>query len=381
MKILHMMLSNFYVDNYNYQENLLPRMNKIDGNDVLIVASTETFVENMRLGYLNPGEYYNNDGIRVVRVPYNWFPLNPIKHKIRSYKNIDKILEEFKPDIILFHGACAWELINVSRYKSKNSNVKLYIDSHADFNNSANNILSKYILHKIFYKKIIQRTLPYIDKIFCVGYECFAFLKEMYDVPDNMMEFYPLGGIILDENIRNLKRQKIRASLNMTDSDLLLVHSGKMDKNKKTADIVDAFIGTKAKNLVLVIIGSMTEDVEHKLIPLIEKNPNLHYLGWKKSEELIDYLCASDLYVQPGGQSATMQNALCCGSAAALYPHESHKYLLGDSVFYIETVEDMKKLFELISKDPQKLEDKRKMSFKIAQEKLDYKKLAARLYE
>jgi len=381
MKILHMMLSCFYIDNYNYQENLLPRMNKIDGNDVLIVASTETFVENMRLGYLNPGEYYNNDGIRVVRVPYNWFPLNPIKHKIRSYKNIDKILEEFKPDIILFHGACAWELINVSRYKSKNSNVKLYIDSHEDFNNSANNILSKYILHKIFYKKIIQRTLPYIDKIFCVGYECFAFLKEMYDVPDNMMEFYPLGGIILDENIRNLKRQKIRASLNMTDSDLLLVHSGKMDKNKKTADIVDAFIGTKAKNLVLVIIGSMTEDVEHKLIPLIEKNPNLHYLGWKKSEELIDYLCASDLYVQPGGQSATMQNALCCGSAAALYPHESHKYLLGDSVFYIESIEDMKNLFEQIALDPEILEKKRSQSFELAKEKLDYKKLAARLYE
>jgi glycosyltransferase involved in cell wall biosynthesis len=376
-----MMLSNFYVDNYNYQENLLPRMNKIDGNDVLIVASTETFVENMRLGYLNPGEYYNNDGIRVVRVPYNWFPLNPIKHKIRSYKNIDKILEEFKPDIILFHGACAWELINVSRYKSKNSNVKLYVDSHEDFNNSAKNFISRQILHKFFYKTVIQTALPYIDKILCVGYECFAFLKEMYDVPDDMMEFFPLGGNIFKDIIRIEKRSKIRASLSLRDSDLLLVHSGKMDKQKKTAEIVEAFLEADLDNLFLIIIGSMTNDVSEELIPLIDKTAKIHYLGWKNAEELLDYLCASDLYVQPGGQSATMQNALCCGSAAALYPHESHKYLLGESVFYIETVEDMKKLFELISKDPQKLEDKRKMSFKIAQEKLDYKKLAARLYE
>ena len=60
---------------------------------------------------------------------------------------------------------------------------------------------------------------------------------------------------------------------------------------------------------------------------------------------------------------------------------KSHKYLLGDSVFYIETVDDMKDLFELIAKNPQILEEKRRISFKIAQEKLDYKKLAARLYE
>lgn len=381
MKILHMMLSCFYIDNYNYQENLLPRMNKIDGNDVLIVASTETFVENMRLGYLNPGEYYNNDGIRVVRVPYNWFPLNPIKHKIRSYKNIDKILEEFKPDIILFHGACAWELINVSRYKSKNSNVKLYIDSHEDFNNSATNIFSKYVLHKIFYKKIIQKTLPFVDKFFCVGYEAFEFLNKMYEVPFNVMEFYPLGGIVLEDIIRMRKREMVRSSLNLDPSDLLLVHSGKMDKQKKTAEIVEAFLEADLDNLFLIIIGSMTNDVSEELIPLIDKTAKIHYLGWKNAEELLDYLCASDLYVQPGGQSATMQNALCCGSAAALYPHESHKYLLGDSVFYIESIEDMKNLFEQIALDPEILEKKRSQSFELAKEKLDYKKLAARLYE
>jgi len=209
----------------------------------------------------------------------------------------------------------------------------------------------------------------------------FCFFKEMYNIPESMMEFYPLGGNIFEECIRIQKRDKIRASLSLRDSDLLLVHSGKMDKKKRTADIVEAFLGLQANNIVLVIIGSMTEDVENDVLPVVNNNPKIHYLGWKNSEELIDFLCASDLYVQPGGQSATMQNALCCGSAAALYPHESHKYLLGDSVFYIETVEDMKNLFELISKDPQKIEEKRKLSFKIAQEKLDYKKLAARLYE
>lgn len=43
MKILHFCLSCFYIDNYDYQENQLVRVNVEDGHDVLVVASTETY--------------------------------------------------------------------------------------------------------------------------------------------------------------------------------------------------------------------------------------------------------------------------------------------------------------------------------------------------
>ena len=75
-----------------------------------------------------------------------------------------------------------------------------------------------------------------------------------------------------------------------------------------------------------------------------------------------------------------MQNALCYGCSAALYPYESHTHLLGDRIFYIETIEDMEQLFEEISLNKHILEEKRKMSFDFAKARLDYKKLAALLY-
>ena len=168
--------------------------------------------------------------------------------------------------------------------------------------------------------------------------------------------------------------------MRLSNNDILMVHSGKMGAKKRTYELLEAFCSVDAKNLKLIILGSMTDDVSSKVMPLIEQDPHVEYLGWQSGEELMDYLCASDLYVQPGGQSATMQNALCCGSAAALFPYPSHKFLLGDSVFYIDTVEDMKKLFTEISQNREILEEKRKMSDKIAKEKLDYKVLAARLY-
>ena len=39
MKIAHICLCGPYNQDWNYQENLLARQNKIDGNDVLVVAT------------------------------------------------------------------------------------------------------------------------------------------------------------------------------------------------------------------------------------------------------------------------------------------------------------------------------------------------------
>lgn len=380
MKILHCCLSCFYIDSYNYQENVLPYQNKLDGHDVMILASTETYINNKSLGYIDPSEYHNENNILVKRVPYRYFPIKFVSRKARSYLGVSKIIESFVPDVILFHGLCGYELLTVAKYKQAHPKVKLYADCHEDYNNSGRNFLSKYILHKLFYKSILKKALPYIDKIFYVGYECVQFITEMYGIPESMLEYYPLGGVLIGGEEREKKRNYIRSLHGVAQTDILLVHSGKMNKDKKTVELVKALHDTTTKNLKLLILGLMTNDVAEEVMPIMEKDDRMTYLGWKSGNELMDYLCASDLYVQPGSQSATMQNALCCGSAAALFPHKSHKYLLGESVFYIKNAEDMKKLFSDIAEKPELLEAKRKMSNKIAKEKLDYKALAARLY-
>lgn len=379
MRILHCCLSNFYIDNYNYQENVLPIMNMIDGHDVKIIASTETFIDNKKLGYLEPSKYYTNEGIEINRIPYKKYLPHFIMKKVRHYENLYNLIEEFSPDIIMFHGIGSYELITIKKYKKNNPYVKVYIDNHADKNNSARNWLSRNILHKIYYKTILKKANDYIDKIFYLTYETKMFLIELYDVDEEKMEFYPLGGYIFSEEERDEKRTKIRKELDLKEDDVLLVHSGKLDKRKRTKELIEAITMANKNNLRLVIIGSIPEEQSY-LKGLIEKDDKISYLGWKNPDELLEYLCACDLYVQPGSQSATMQNALCCGSAAMLYPHQSHIHLLGDSVFYIETVDDMVKLFQDVAENRDLLEDKRLQSFKIAKEKLDYKILAARLY-
>ena len=69
MKILHLCLACFYIDNYTYQENILPRINHEDGHDVRILASTETYVDNAHLGYVEPAEYVTEYGVPIKRLP------------------------------------------------------------------------------------------------------------------------------------------------------------------------------------------------------------------------------------------------------------------------------------------------------------------------
>jgi len=177
MKILHCCLASFYIDNYGYQENILPRQNKLDGHEVSILASTETFTNNYELIYVAPKKYINEDGIAVTRVPYKKIFNNFITRKIRKYQGVYQILEEEDPDVILFHGMGAWELLNVVKYKKNHPCVTLYADSHSDANNSATNFLSKNILHKIFYAMIARHACQYIDKILCISLDVNGNLK------------------------------------------------------------------------------------------------------------------------------------------------------------------------------------------------------------
>ena len=380
MKILHCCLSNFYIDNYNYQENVLPKIHKDDGHEVLIIASTEVFVNNMKYGYTKPSEYFTKEGIRIIRVPYLKYLPHFIMKKVRHYKNVYKLVKEFAPDVILFHGTAGYELLNIAKYIKNNPKVKLYVDSHEDFHNSATNFISKNFLHRIFYKSIIQKSLPFIDKILYLTYESFEFVTKLYNIPENKLEFFPLGGIIPSEEKRNEMRKNIRNKLGLQEEDVLIIHTGKMNKHKRTEEILEAFTQVNNERLQLLLIGSINEEIKENVEKLIASDKRIKFLGWKSGEELLNYICACDLYLQLGSQSATMQNAVCCGCALALYPYSSHKYLLEDAVFYIESADDIVNLLTKIISDRSILNIKSEKSREIARDVLDYRILASRLY-
>lgn len=374
------MLSCFYIDGYNYQENVLPRVNKEDGHSVKIIASTETYVDNQSLGYVAPRTYENEDGIEVTRLPYRGGLPHAVMKKLRAYPGVYTHIEAFAPDVILFHGVPAYEILTVAKYKKNHPNIKLYVDSHEDHHNSGTNALSKWVLHRGFYKSVIEKALPFIDKIFFISEETKDFLINNYNIPPKKMEFYPLGGVIADEPEIARRRNARRAELGVGSGEILFLHSGKMDPIKRTVTLLEAFAGVEDARFRLVLIGTIGDEIRDKLDPLIRRDPRISFLGWKTSIELQEYLCACDMYVQPGGQSATMQNAMCASAPVMIFPHKSHKPYLDGNGFFVEGLEDMRRCFQEISNEPGLLAPMRRRSRELALELLDYRKLAAQLY-
>ena len=355
--------------------------NKNDGHTVKIIASTETFIDNCKLGYLSPGSYTTETGIPIKRLPYRRIISHYLSSKLRSYWGLMSELEAFKPDVILYHGCGGLALLELVRYKKNNPQVKLFMDSHADQNNSARNPVSKNIQHKLIHAPLTRYAYPYLDRVLYISEETKSFLTDLYKVPTEKLEFFPLGGIVVDGEDRLKRRNRVRTMLGLHEDDILLCHTGKMDKLKRTEDLLCALSDVKADNLRLILIGSLPEDTKDRVLNLVEKDARVSYLGWKSADELLDYLCACDLYLQPGSQSATLIGAICCGAPVMIYPHKSFLPNIKGNVWYVDTVADMGKVLSEVVENPRILKEKSKESFALAYNLFDYRKLASRIYE
>lgn len=378
-KILHVCLASHYTEGMTYQDNQLPDQNALDGHDVVVVSDCFVYEAN-RLIELQEEDRVLSSGVRLIRCKYDKIINSTISSKVRKVSKLSNILNEFAPDVILFHGVAGWEMLTVANYKKKNPKSSLYIDSHEDVHNSGTFWLSMFFQYKILNKIIVNNIKKHVDKFLYISEESRSFLSDIYGLPENLMEFYPLGGNIVDENLRDEYTVAIRKKHNLKNDDIIVVHSGKLDARKKTEIVLNAALSVNSSRLKIFIIGSIPDDMKSVLLPLIQRDDRVVFVGWKKSAELIKYLCAADLYLQPGTQSATMQNAICCGAPVALFPYRSHKPYIDGNGFYVENEIDCANVFKEILENPKLINEMKENSMKLARNLLDYKKLAARLY-
>ena len=312
IKILHVCLSCFYIDNHSYQENLLPRYHKKMGYDVEIIASQENFDENGEK--TNEGEfreYLNEDNIKVTRLEYKNIIFSK---KLKLYKNTERYINESNPDIIFVHGSQFLDLKIIREYCQKNPQVKLYIDNHADFSNSAKNFISKNIFHGIIWRKNVKQIISLTEKFYGVLPARVNFLNEVYKIPKSKIDLLVMGAD--SDYIQKLTENSseeitlLKNSL-IENDDFLIVTGGKIDNAKK--EIFRLIKSVKeVKGVKLVIFGSVIEELQEEFFNAID-NPQIKYVGWIKSIESYKYFLAADLVVFPGRHSVLWEQAVGTG--------------------------------------------------------------------
>lgn len=380
MRIVHVCLCGPYSDGFAYQENELVAQHVAMGHEVSILATTETYGADRRtLTHVVASETRTQDGALMVRLPYRRWAPAAVMGKLRMHPQVLTWLERLAPEVILFHGLCSWELLAVARYKQLNPSTRLYADCHEDFNNSARTWASKWLLHFAYYRSVLRRCLPQIDKVLCVTVESISFARDFYGVPPAMLELYPLGGEVLDDRTYLEKRTAVRQQLGVQSSDIVLVQSGKLDATKLLPTALRALAEVDDPRLRFVIAGKMSPKVELQAHPLINADARVKYLGWLKPEELRDLLCGADVYVQPFGQTSTTQMSLCCRCAIVVQDLPSHRALFCENGFLTNESKTLATAFGYLVEHADQLKAMQTASSAFADENLDYRNLARRI--
>ncbi|MDY0271253.1 MAG: glycosyltransferase family 4 protein [Advenella sp.] len=312
MKIIHLCLANYYIDNYGYQENIIAKMHKIQGHQVYIIASTETYLDNKTIGQINPSDYLSNDGIHITRLAYSNFLPNKIVRKLRIYKELYNNLEKINPDIIFIHGPQFLSITSITKYLKSNKKTKVYVDSHSDTINSAKNWFSKNILHKIIYRWCTLQIAPFTNFFWSTLPIRTKFLIDIYKIPKEKIKLLEFGAddTLFDINKKNAIRSNIRKKLGVEEDDFIIITGGKIDQRKNIHILIDAFNKIANQKIKLIIFGTPNDEMKY-LFDKINKNKNIHYLGWQNQEIIYNLLLSSDLGFFPGTHSVLWEQ--CCG--------------------------------------------------------------------
>ena len=328
MRIIHVCLAAIYVDNFSYQENVLPRMHKLQNNEVMILASTEVLNKQNKIEYVNPSKYSTKEGIPIVRVPYvKWLPPK-LGHKTRVYSGVREILETFLPDLIFLHDIQFLSIYQIRKYVKKNPNVRIVADGHADYINSARGFISKNILHAIIYRFAAKMILPYTSKFYGTLPSRVNFFQEMYKIPTDKTDFLPMGAddTLLNMVINDDSRQRIREKYGFSNKDIVLITGGKIDRRKiEILDLMSA-VSECEEHIKLIVFGAVESELKNEFESRLVPNKIVMH-GWADEKESYQVLNSADVAVFPCLHSTLWEQSAGIGLPCILHEMEGFKHL------------------------------------------------------
>ena len=382
MKIVHMCLGCFFPDNYSYQENMLPKFHKALGYEVEVIASLVTFDKNGKGTFLPKGSVYQNEyDIKVTRLDYQ----QPVKvnQKLKRYVGTYAALEKAKPDILFIHGCQFMDMDVVVKYLKAHSNVKVYVDNHADFSNSATNFLSKNLLHKMLWRHCAHLIEPYTTKFYGVLPARVDFLKDIYKLPPEKCELLVMGSDDdkIEEASAKNARQMIRQKYQIEEDDFLIMTGGKIDAWKtQTLLLMEAVNKIQNEKVKLIVFGSVTQELQDKVAARCS-GTKVQFIGCVKSEDSYDYFSAADLVVFPGRHSVFWEQVAGMGIPMLCKRWDGTTHVdVGGNVKFLEkdSVEEIQSILEDLTENPEHYRQMLAAAQGKGREQFSYKEIAIR---
>ena len=370
MRLLVVTTGNEFTPSMLYKENYIIEAAKVHGDEVFVFAGPYTYT-NGKTALAPSCEKVL--GYTLRRFVYHSYGFYLLTSKIRRIDGLEEEIVKLKPDLIFFNCGQVYNIKNLKVIKQFLPNVKIVLDFSTKYLNSAHNWISKNILHRVIYRRWLRKALPYVDRIFYISQESKQFAQDMYLFPDDIMEHNNLPGEIVPGEKKKEIKKEMFAKLGLTDKNILFLYSGKIYAEKKVESLVRAFLRTKNPNFRLVIIGVYNDENSREIIePLIASDKRICFMNFVSGDELTKYVCATDLYIQPGSISQTCQTAVCCGTPLCFNDIPTHREIYNGNGFFADSEDDIYQVLEAIGKDNTILKEMSEKSYQMAGMELDY---------
>ena len=370
MRILIVTTGNEFTPSMLYKENYIIKAAQDHGDEIFVFANQYTYVKGKTELAVAQEKV---EGYTLKRFKYRSYGNKMLTSRVRRIDGLENEIVRLKPDLIFFNCGQVYNIKNLKLIKQALPDVKIVIDFSTKYLNSARNWFSKNILHRLIYRSWLQEALPYVDKIFYISQESKVFAQEMYKIPDEIMEHNNLPGETIPVETKMAYKHDVFAKMGMTKDTIMFMYSGKIYPEKKVDHLVRAFVRTEVPNFRLIIIGVYNDDASRLTIePLIASDKRIKFMNFVSGSELTKYVCAADLYIQPGSISQTCQTAVCCGTPLCFNDIPTHREIYNGNGFFVDSEEDIYNVFETIGKNPAILKEMSGKAYLMANEELDY---------
>lgn len=385
MKIIHVI--DYFQPKLGYQEYFLAKYQKKLGHNVCVVTSDRYFpFDNYQnlfghvLGkrILKPGKFVER-GVDVYRLPV-FFEYKTVI----IIRNLYKILQKLKPDLVFMHNMMGSTAIQVALFKDK-LRYKLFYDTHtSELNTDFKSSLFRKIYYSFFVKKAVKFFIrKKADKIIAIGEDEHNLVTKTYGLNSNEVPIIRLGVDTEAFHPNKKERKGLRKKLNFKDTDKIVIFTGKISPEKEVDVLIKLMQALKRDDVKLLLVGSAGEDYKLKLVNLIDKLEVKDKIRWVEmvpQEELPGYYQIADIAIWPGNPTMARFEALSSGLPVIVATGiESAKDIIAAGAaldFKRGDITDLEKKVNFLINNPTKYAETSRKAIKLIKNNYAWQKIA-----
>lgn len=312
MKIIN--IEDFFHPNAGYQINIISKYLAKFGHEVIIITADMAKIPNQLTSFFGKNniekydrEYEKITGVKIIRVPIKKF----ISGRAIFKKDIYKLVERLKPDVLYVHGNDTLVGIHYILKLGK-LNYALISDSHM-LEMASTNKFNK--LFRLFYKKIITPKIIKHD-LTVIRTQNDIYVKKCLGIPLKQAPWISYGSDTLLFHPNNNVKKIFRKNNNISDDAFVILYAGKLDESKGgefLAKAIQKKFNTK-KNLKIIIVGNTVGEYGKNVERLFDDSENeILRFPTQFYMNLAKFYQSCDLVVFPKQCSLSFYDAQACG--------------------------------------------------------------------